>query len=40
MGSQPGTTTVDFVLVGVIIFVLSGITARVLIALVQGKQAE
>ena len=40
MGNQPGTTTVDFVLIGVIIFVLSGITARVLIALIQGKEAQ
>jgi len=39
MGQQPGMTTVDLVLLAVIILVLCGITARVLIALLRGSEA-
>lgn len=40
MGSQPGTTSVDLILISVIIFVLVGIVARVLIALIRDRETQ
>jgi hypothetical protein len=40
LGSTPGPTAIDFVLLAVITFVLVGITARVFIALIENKSAE